>query len=198
MILRPRNTVYDPSPASPTESDYVLPTSSSDATGNEANRVAHVTSAVIGCILGAALAGAIFALGLALYRFRRRQKLRRRLLERITVQIESEHVTDDPPLDDETRQRLIAERFHVVAERFWRHQRRLYARNGRRPTRRRDDLRDMAGDLYRNQTTSGAANTGVRELREPESVYLRFGGTNYLPIYSFLGSGRDRDRDGGG
>lgn len=192
MLLRPRNTItgFDPSPTQP---GYSLPTAS-DVPGNEANRVAHVTSAVIGCILGAALAGAIFALGLALYRFRRRQKLRRRLLGRITVQIESEHVSDDSPLDDETRERLIAERFHVVAERYWRQQRRLYARNGRRPTRRRDDLRDMAGDLYRNQTSGGNANRRARGVREPESVYLRFGGTNYLPIYSFLGNGRDRDR----
>ncbi|KAF3083267.1 hypothetical protein TWF569_000375 [Orbilia oligospora] len=202
MILRPRNTDtgFNPSPTQPGYPSPAIP-SPSETTGNEANRVAHVTSAVIGCILGAALAGAIFALGLALYRFRRRQKLRRRLLERITVQIESEHVSDDTPLDDETRQRLVAERFHVVAERYWRQQRRLYARNGRRPTRRRDDLRDMAGDLYRNQTsgvnTNSGTNSETRELREPESVYLRFGGTNYMPIYSFLGSGRDREREGG-
>ncbi|KAK6362171.1 hypothetical protein TWF730_005867 [Orbilia blumenaviensis] len=195
MILRPRNSGYDPSASQP---PFSLPTTG-ESTTNDANRVAHVTSAVIGCILGAALAGAIFALGLALYRFRRRQRLRKRLLQRIIVQIDMEHASDDPPIDDETRQRLVAERFHVVAERYWRHQRRIYARNGRRPARRRDDLRDMAGDLYRSQTATANSNvngeTGMRELREPESVYLRFGGTNYLPIYSFLGTARERDRD---
>ncbi|KAK6350591.1 hypothetical protein TWF718_003780 [Orbilia javanica] len=200
MFLQPRSTGYDPSPTQPGLFSPTAPASPSESSGNEANRVAHVTSAVIGCILGAALAGAVFALGLALYRFRRRQRLRRRLLERITVQIESEHASDDPPLDDETRQRLVSERFFVVAERYWRQQRRLYARNGRRPTRRRDDLRDMAGDLYRNRTGGGNRSSRAREVREPESVYLRFGGTNYLPIYSLLGSDRDRDRGerGGG
>ncbi|KAK6534846.1 hypothetical protein TWF281_006145 [Arthrobotrys megalospora] len=192
MLLRPRNTGYDPSA---TQTIYPSPTTS-EVAGNEANRVAHVTSAVIGCILGAALAGAIFALGLALYRFRRRQRLRRRLLERITVQIDQEHASDETPPDEDARQALIAERFHVVAERYWRQQRRIYARNGRRPTRRRDDLRDMAGDLYRNQTRGSSRQGETREPREPESVFLRFGGTNYMPIYSFLGSSRDGDRGG--
>ncbi|EPS39330.1 hypothetical protein H072_6924 [Dactylellina haptotyla CBS 200.50] len=178
-----RNLGYDPKA---TPSPSTTPLDSDDA-----NRVAHVTSAVIGCILGAALAGAVFALGLALYRFRRRQNLRKRLLERITAQINQEHANDETPPDDEARQLLIAERFGIVAERYWRQQRRTHIRSGRRPTRRRDDLRDMAGDLYRDRTRSG---TGVRE---PETAYFRFGGTNYMPLYAFVG-GRTNNRSGGG
>ncbi|KAJ6264903.1 hypothetical protein Dda_1056 [Drechslerella dactyloides] len=163
---------------------------SATSTSNDANRVAHVTSAVIGCILGAALAGAIFALGLALYRFHRRQRLRKRLLDRITTQIAQEHSNDETPLDEEARQTLVAERFYIVAERYWRQQRRVHARNGRRPARRRDDLRDMAGDLYRERTRG----TGPRE---PETAYVRFGGTSYVPMYATLLPGMDNERRGG-
>ncbi|KAK6541456.1 hypothetical protein TWF694_007266 [Orbilia ellipsospora] len=166
-----RNLGYDPAA---TPSPSTTPLDNSDA-----SQVAHVTSAVIGCILGAALAGALFALGLALYRFRRRQRLRKRLLERISAQIDSEHTNDPAPMDEETRQLLIAERFHIVAERYWRQQRRNHMRNGRRPARRRDDLRDMSGDLYRDRTRGNLV-----EVSQPETAHVRFAGSTYLPIYS--------------
>ncbi|KAF3915536.1 hypothetical protein ABW21_db0204191 [Orbilia brochopaga] len=185
-MLRPRDATQA-SPITTASSWTALP--SVTDTSSDANRVAHVTSAVIGCILGAALAGAIFALGLALYRFHRRQRLRKRLLERISTQIATEHASDDPPLDEEARQTLIAERFYIVAERYWRQQRRAHAHNGRRPARRRDDLRDMAGDLYRERTRG----TGPRE---PETALLRFGGASYVPMYAALLPGMDNGRRG--
>ncbi|EWC45637.1 hypothetical protein DRE_05198 [Drechslerella stenobrocha 248] len=190
MMIRQRNIGADHAPtltplATPTLSSSPIQT----AGGAEANRVAHVTSAVIGCILGAALAGAIFAIGLALYRFNRRQQLRKQLLARITTQIALEHANDEIPISEDTRRTLIAERFTIVAERYWRQQRRLHARGGRRPARRRDDLRDMSGDLYRNQTR------GPQQVREPDVAYLRFGGADYVPIYATMFPGwGDRGR----
>ncbi|KAF3913740.1 hypothetical protein AA313_de0207065 [Arthrobotrys entomopaga] len=180
-----RNLGYDPAATPSPSSD---PEDSSDA-----SQVAHVTSAVIGCILGAALAGALFALGLALYRFRRRQRLRKRLLERISAQIDSEHTNDATPIDEDTRQLLIAERFHIVAERYWRQQRRTHARNGRRPARRRDDLRDMAGDLYRDRTRGNLVG-----VAQPETAYIRFGGSSYMPIFGVVGAGRESTITPGG
>jgi len=114
--------------ATPSSSSSALPPDYAESQ-SDAQRIAHVTSAVIGCLLGAALAGAVFAFGIALLRFRRRKLLQRSLYPRVAEQIDRELAGNTVTMDE--RERLIEERLRVVTHRAM-----LNARGGR-PRRER-------------------------------------------------------------